>query len=64
MTDSEFLQWVHDRLEYVHGENHNYDYMHRLRAIIDHQQKLERKLTKEARPIHFSERGTPRYALG
>lgn len=33
-TDSEFLQWIHDRLYYVHGENTNYDYMHRLRDMI------------------------------
>lgn len=29
-----FLKWIHDRLYYVHDENYNYDYMHRLRAII------------------------------
>lgn len=35
MTDREFLTWIYERLEYVHGENANYDYMHRLRKIID-----------------------------
>lgn len=34
MTDKQFLQWVHDRLKNVHGENENVDYMHKLRAII------------------------------
>ena len=34
MRDKEFLQWIHDRLEHVHGENPLYDYMHKLRAII------------------------------
>lgn len=33
-TDKEFLQWLHDRLEFVYKENPLYDYMHRLRAII------------------------------
>ena len=31
---AEFLQWVHDRMVEVHGENKNYDYMHRFREII------------------------------
>lgn len=35
MDDSTFLQWVHDRLVHVHGENELYDYMHRLRSIIE-----------------------------
>ena len=35
LTDREFLLWIHDRLQYVHKENPNVDYMHRLRAIID-----------------------------
>lgn len=34
MTDSEFLQWIHDRMVFVHGENKNVDYLHRLRGII------------------------------
>jgi hypothetical protein len=33
-VDSAFLQWVHDRMRFVHGENENVDYMHKLRAII------------------------------
>jgi len=32
--DAGFLQWVHDRMRFVHGENENVDYMHKLRAII------------------------------
>jgi len=32
--DAGFLQWIHDRMRFVHGENENYDYMHKLRAII------------------------------
>jgi acetylornithine deacetylase/succinyl-diaminopimelate desuccinylase-like protein len=35
MHDREFLQWIHDRLNQVHGENEFVDYMHKLRAIIN-----------------------------
>lgn len=34
MKDSEFLQWIFNRLEHVHGENPRIDYMSRLRRII------------------------------
>ena len=34
MKDKQFLIFIHDRLEKVHGENRNIDYMHKLRAII------------------------------
>ena len=34
MTDAMFLQWIHERLVNVHGENRLYDYMHRFRDII------------------------------
>ena len=29
MPDKEFLEWIRDRLRYVHGENINFDYMHK-----------------------------------
>ena len=35
MRDSEFLQWIHDRMVNVHGEDGQIDYLHRLRGIID-----------------------------
>lgn len=35
MTDKKFLQWIHDRLHYQHGEKVDVDYMHKLRAIIN-----------------------------
>ena len=35
MKDKEFLQWIHNRLHQVHGENINVDYMRKLRAIIN-----------------------------
>lgn len=34
MKDKNFLAWLHERLELVHNENPNVDYMHKLRAII------------------------------
>ena len=34
-NDKDFLGWIYDRLTHVHGENENYDYMHRLKKIID-----------------------------
>lgn len=34
VTDREFLIWLHERLEHVHGENDLVDYMHFLRKII------------------------------
>jgi hypothetical protein len=35
MTDKEFLQWIYDRLEFVHGEKQNVDYMLKLKSIIE-----------------------------
>lgn len=34
MRDKDFLCWIHERLEKVHGESPLVDYMHKLRAII------------------------------
>lgn len=34
MSDREFLMWLHERLEHVHGEKPLVGYMHHLRAII------------------------------
>lgn len=34
MNDREFLIWIHERLQHVHGENPLTDYMHKLRVII------------------------------
>lgn len=39
--DSEFLQWIHDRLCCVYGENVHYDYMWRLRGIIQKLKEVE-----------------------
>jgi hypothetical protein len=34
MEDRKFLTWLHERLEHVHGEDPDYDYMGKLRSII------------------------------
>jgi len=34
MTDSEHLQWLHDRIVNVYGENQNVDFLIRFREII------------------------------
>ena len=34
MSDRDFLMWIHERLEHVHGEKPIVDYMHKLRCII------------------------------
>lgn len=42
--NSVFLQWIHDRLVEVHGENENFDYMHRLRNMICEYEQQENKM--------------------
>jgi len=34
MNDKEFLRWLYNRLEQVHNENKNVDYMHKFKSII------------------------------
>ncbi len=34
MKDKLFLAWLHERLELRHGEDHDIDYMSKLRSII------------------------------
>jgi hypothetical protein len=35
MNDKEFLTWIYNRLIQVHNENAQFDYMNKLRCIID-----------------------------
>ena len=35
MNDRDFLSWIYERLEHVHGESPLMDYMHKLRSIIE-----------------------------
>lgn len=37
MSDKEFLQLIFQRMCMIHGENVNYDYMHKFKEIIDNQ---------------------------
>ena len=34
-TDKEFLQWIYDRMVYVHNENSHIDYMCKFKDILD-----------------------------
>ncbi|MCP4437461.1 MAG: hypothetical protein GY810_00670 [Aureispira sp.] len=34
MNDKEFLQWIHQRLQYKYGENPKVDFMTRLESIV------------------------------
>jgi len=34
MKDKQYLQWIYERLKYVHGEDYHVDYMGKLRSII------------------------------
>jgi len=54
MKDREFLWWIHNRLITVHGENENYDYMHKFRSVIwtvPAEQKTPNVSGLEARPM-------------
>ena len=33
--DIKHLEWVYERMKYVHNENENYDYMIRFREILE-----------------------------
>jgi len=35
LTDKQFLEWIYERLVHVHKESPNYDYMHRLKEIVN-----------------------------
>jgi hypothetical protein len=35
MSDKEFLNWIYERMIYVHGENKNVDYMLTFKKLID-----------------------------
>lgn len=54
MSDSEFLRWLHDRLEFVYKENHNTDFMHRLRSIIEKIEKIEKGECNSVRVFRLS----------
>lgn len=41
MRDSEFLEWIYDRMKLVYKENELADYMHTLKDIVNRIRKLE-----------------------
>lgn len=56
MKDKEFLLWIHNRLVEVHGENPYFDYMHKLRAIInntDHEKFTPNFISTDTNPIGY-----------
>jgi len=57
MKDSEHLQWIHDRIVNVYGENQNIDFLIRLRQIITKLEKAEttgivEELATEYKGVH------------
>lgn len=44
MTDSEHLQWIHDRIVNVYDESENVDFLIRMRNIIEHAKANENGL--------------------
>lgn len=52
MKDKEFLQWIYNRLNQLHDENVNVDYMLKLKAII--KATDENKITPNISKGYFS----------
>lgn len=46
MKDSEFLQWIHDRIINVYKESSNVDFLYRLREIIQLIKEIENHFKK------------------
>lgn len=56
--DFDFLNWIYDRLVNVHGENKSYDYMHRLKKVIEDtrlRELKERENVDSNRPLTSEE---------
>lgn len=45
--DTKHLEWLYDRLKFVHGENENYDYMIKFREIIQANKDNDVKLLSD-----------------
>ena len=53
MNDKEHLQWIHDRIVNVYGENENVDFLIKMREIIDN-------FKEESQPtLHWDSLPTP-----
>ena len=44
ISDIEHLQWLHDRIVNVYGENKNVDFLIRFRTIINDVERFKKKL--------------------
>ena len=65
MNDREFLSWIFDRLERVHGENRNTDFMHRLKSIAERADNIKPKATiADLLTLHDLDIGTLAYRCG
>jgi len=40
------LRWIHDRMIWVHGEKYNYDYMIKLRELIDEHEEMKQEIDR------------------
>lgn len=45
MEDSEFLQWIHNRIVHQYGEDKDIDFLIRLRTIIANQAEQEKSFS-------------------
>lgn len=44
MNDTEFLEWIYERLVYVHGENEKLDYMITFKKAITKMKVIENQM--------------------
>ena len=49
--DVSFLQWIHDRLEHVHHENPNVDYMLKLQRLADNDSTVDNNGGGDSFPV-------------
>ena len=49
--DAEHLRWIYNRMMYEHGENENFDYMHRFAKIFNKLKQLQRMKIRLAKKI-------------
>ena len=44
MSDMDFLNWIHDRLQFIFKESPNIDYMHKLKQLAERMNPLKREV--------------------
>jgi hypothetical protein len=52
--DAEHLQFIHDRMQHIHGEDPRTDYMRTLQSIVDDLNKPETTYEKLKRTRRFT----------